>query len=241
MLNQLLRSLLFSLGMLVSTGIVASLVVLCFFLPFSQRYRLTQYWSRFNIWWLRVTCRIDYQLSGAEHIPDRPVIVMAKHQSTWETLFLNHYLPPMSWVVKRELLWLPFFGWALALVRPIAIDRQSGASAVKQVIRQGIKYLQQGQWVLIFPEGTRVAPGVRKRYGMGGAVLAAHSGCPILPVAHNAGECWPRGVFLKRPGSIRVVFGPPITSEGRSPQELNRQVEEWIEGAMVRLGTDSAP
>ena len=241
MLNQLLRSLLFSLGMLASTGIVASLVVLCFFLPFSQRYRLTQYWSRFNIWWLRVTCRIDYQLSGAEHIPDRPVIVMAKHQSTWETLFLNHYLPPMSWVVKRELLWLPFFGWALALLRPIAINRQSGASAVKQVIRQGIQSLRQGQWVLIFPEGTRVAPGVRKRYGMGGAVLAAHSGCPILPVAHNAGECWPRGVFLKRPGSIRVVFGPPITSEGRSPQELNRQVEEWIEGAMVRLGTDSAP
>ncbi len=240
-LNLLSRSLLFSLGMLVSTGMVASLVVLGFFLPFHRRYRLTQYWSRFNLWWLRATCRIDHRLTGAEHIPNRTVIVMAKHQSTWETLFLNQYLPPIAWVVKRELLWLPFFGWALALLRPIAINRQSGASAVKQVIRQGVEHLRQGQWVLIFPEGTRVAPGVRKRYGMGGAALAAHSGYPILPVAHNAGECWPRGVFLKRPGTIRVAFGPLIASEGRSPQELNRQVEEWIEGAMTRLGMDAAP
>ncbi|MDS4029734.1 MAG: lysophospholipid acyltransferase family protein [Candidatus Contendobacter sp.] len=240
-LNLLLRSLLFSCGMLASTGIVASLMVLCFFLPFRQRYRLSQCWSCFSLWWLRATCRIDHRLSGVEHIPDQTVIVMAKHQSTWETLFFHQYLPPLTWVVKRELLWLPFFGWALALLRPIAINRQSGASAVKQVIRQGIDHLRRGQWMLIFPEGTRVAPGVRKRYGMGGAALAAHSGYPILPVAHNAGECWPRGVFLKRPGTIQVAFGPLIHSEGRSPQELGQQVEEWIEGAMTRLGKDSAP
>ncbi len=235
------RSLLFSLGMLISTGMVASLVVLCGFLPFHRRYRLSQYWSRFNLWWLRVTCRIDYQVSGGEHVPNQPVIVMAKHQSTWETLFLNQHLPPVAWVIKRELLWFPFFGWALALLRPIAINRQSGASAVKQVIRQGIEHLRQGQWIVIFPEGTRVAPGVRQRYGMGGAVLAAHSGCPILPVAHNAGEFWPRGGFIKRPGVIRVTFGPLIASEGRSPQELSRQVEAWIEGAMMRLGANPAP
>ncbi len=240
-LNLSLRSLLFSGGMLASTGIVASLMVLGCFLPFRQRYRLSQCWSRFNLWWLRATCRIDHRLSGVEHIPDQTVIVMAKHQSTWETLFFHQYLPPLTWVVKRELLWLPFFGWALALLRPIAINRQSGASAVKQVIRQGVDHLRQGQWVLIFPEGTRVAPGVRKRYGMGGAALAVHSGYPVLPVAHNAGECWPRGVFLKRPGAIRVAFGPLIASEGRSPQELNQQVEAWIEDAMTRLGVDSAP
>ncbi|MFO1422931.1 MAG: lysophospholipid acyltransferase family protein [Candidatus Competibacteraceae bacterium] len=240
-LNLLLRSLLFSGGMLASTGVVASLMVLCFFLPFRQRYRLSQCWSRFNLWWLRATCRIDHRLSGVEHIPDQTVIVMAKHQSTWETMFFHQYLPPLTWVVKRELLWLPFFGWALALLRPIAINRQSGASAVKQVIRQGIDHLRRGQWMLIFPEGTRVAPGVRKRYGMGGAALAAHSGYPILPVAHNAGQCWPRGVFLKRPGTIQVAFGPLIASEGRSPQELNQQVEEWIEDAMTRLDVDSAP
>lgn len=235
------RSLLFSLGLWLSLGIVGSMVVLSFPLPFIRRYRISQYWTRFNIWWLRITCRIDYRVSGAEHIPDCPVVVMAKHQSTWETLFLHQYLPPLAWVIKRELLWLPFFGWALALLRPIAIDRQSGPSAVKQVIRQGVEHLRQGQWVLIFPEGTRVASGVRKRYGMGGAALATHAGCPILPVAHNAGEFWPRGVFLKRPGVIRVAFGPLIASAGCPPQELNRQVEEWIEGAMTRLGADSAP
>ena len=235
------RSLLFSIGLWLSVGVVGSMVALSFPLPFLRRYRISQYWTRFNIWWLRTTCRIDYQVSGAEHIPDYPVIVMAKHQSTWETLFLHQYLPPVAWVIKRELLWLPFFGWALALLRPIAIDRQSGASAVKQVIRQGIEHLRQGQWVLIFPEGTRTAPGMRKRYGLGGAVLAVRTGCPILPVAHNAGEFWPRGVFLKRPGVIHVKFGPLIASADRSPHELTQQVEEWIEGAMMRLGADLEP
>jgi 1-acyl-sn-glycerol-3-phosphate acyltransferase len=234
-LGLLPRSLLFSLGLLVSIGICAPLVVLGFFLPFVHRYRISQLWTGFNIWWLRVTCRIDYQLSGTEHIPDRPVIVMAKHQSTWETLFLQQYLPPMAWVVKRELLWLPFFGWALALLRPIAINRRAGASAVKQVIRQGVEHLRRGQWVLIFPEGTRTSPGVRKRYGLGGAVLATHSGYPVLPVALNAGEFWPRGGFLKRPGTVRVVFGPLMESVGRSPQELNQQVEGWIEGVMAQI------
>ncbi len=234
----LLRSLLFSVGMIASTGGVALLVVVGFFLPFVQRYRLSKLWSRFNIWWLRVTCRIDYQLSGVEHIPDspdQPVVVMAKHQSTWETMFLHQYLPPMAWVIKRELLWLPFFGWAMALLRPIAINRQAGASSVKQLIRQGVEHLRAGQWVLIFPEGTRVAPGVRQRYGTGGAVLAARSGCAILPVALNAGEFWPRRGFIKRPGTIQVAFGPLLESSGRSPQELTRQVEEWIEGAMTRI------
>jgi 1-acyl-sn-glycerol-3-phosphate acyltransferase len=145
-------------------------------------------------------------------------------------------LQPTAWVVKRELLWLPFFGWALKLLRPIAIDRRAGSSAVKQVIRQGIEHLRRGQWILIFPEGTRTAPGVRKRYGMGGAVLAARSRYPILPVAHNAGEFWPRRGFLKRPGTVQVVFGPLIASEGRSPQELNWMTETWIETTMTRIG-----
>jgi len=231
------RSLLFAVGMIAATGVVALVLALNFAQPFPRRYRVSRYWSQFNLWWLRVTCRIDYQISGAEHIPDRPVIVMAKHQSTWETLFLHQYLPPVAWVIKRELLWLPFFGWGLALLRPIAINRQAGASAVKQVIRQGVEHLRQGQWVLIFPEGTRVAPGIRKRYGMGGAVLAAHSGYPILPVALNAGEFWPRGCFLKRPGTVRVAFGPLIDSEGRSAHELNQQVEHWIETTMQVIST----
>jgi len=236
-LNLLLRSLLFSLGMIISTSIVSSLVVLSFLLPFTWRYRLSKAWSHFNTWWLRITCRIDYQINGVEHIPDRPVVVMAKHQSTWETLFLHKYLPPIAWVVKRELLWIPFFGWALALLRPIAINRQASASAVKQVIRQGAEHLNQGQWVLVFPEGTRVAPGVRQRYGMGGAMLAGRGGCPILPVALNSGEFWPRGGFIKYPGTIQVVFGPLIESTDCSPRDLTQQVEDWIEKTMEQIST----
>ncbi|MFO1371360.1 MAG: lysophospholipid acyltransferase family protein [Candidatus Competibacteraceae bacterium] len=230
-----LRSLGFSIGMILSVSVIASLVVLSAPLPFTFRYRLSQYWTRFSIWWLRITCGISYQLSGAEHIPDRPVIVMAKHQSTWETLFLHQLLPPLAWVVKRELLWVPFFGWALVALRSIAINRQAGASAVKQLLRQGVSHLRRGQWVLIFPEGTRTAPGVRKRYGMGGAMLAAYSGYPILPVAHNAGEFWPRGGFLKRPGTVQVVFGPLIISDNRKPQELIQQVEDWIEDTVTHI------
>ena len=237
---QWLCSLAFAIGMMLS-GMIASLIMLLCPAPFSRRYRISQYWSQFTLWWLRVTCRIDYQLSGVENIPSQPVIVMAKHQSTWETLFLHYYLPPVAWVLKRELLWLPFFGWALARLRPIAINRRTGASAVKQVIRQGVNHLQQGQWVVIFPEGTRVLPGVRQRYGMGGAVLATHSGCPILPVALNAGECWPRGQFFKQPGTVQVVFGPLLVSEGCSPQALGRQVEAWIENEMVRISSVPEP
>lgn len=236
-MNLFLRSLLFSTGMIVSVAIIGLAVVLCFPLPFIYRYRISQLWTKFNIWWLRVTCGIGYRLSGVEHIPERPAIVMAKHQSTWETLFLHQYLPPLAWVVKRELLWLPLFGWALALLQPIAINRRTGASAAKQVIRKGVEHLRQGQWVLIFPEGTRTAPGARTRYGMGGAVLAAHSGYPVLPVALNAGEFWPRRGFLKRPGTVDVVFGPLIDSVGPSPQELNRQVEDWIESTMTQIST----
>ena len=237
-LGLLLRSLLFSIGMIAATCIVASLVLLCWFLPFTWRYQLAKLWSGFNLWWLRITCRIDYRLSGVEHIPtstDQPIIVMAKHQSTWETMFLQRYLPPVAWVIKRELLWVPFFGWAIALLRPVAINRQAGASSVKQVIRRGVEHLRQGQWVVIFPEGTRVAPGTRQRYGLGGAVQATHSGCPILPVALNAGQFWPRGGFIKHPGTIQVVFGSLLESKGRSPQELTRQVEEWIENTMTHI------
>lgn len=232
-----LRSLLFSIGMLISIVIGGLLVVMLFMLPFTYRYRLTQFWARFNIWWLRVTCGTTYQLHGVEHVPKQPVVVMSKHQSAWETLFFHQYFPPLAWVLKRELLWLPIFGWALALLRPIAINRDIGRSAVKQVIRKGREHLRQGQWVLIFPEGTRVSPGVRKPYRMGGAVLAAQSGYPVLPVALNAGEFWPRRSFLKRPGTIQVVFGPLIQSVGLSPQALNQRVEDWIETTMTQISS----
>lgn len=229
------RALLFSIGMVFSTTLWGPVVLLTFPLPFVYRYRTTQQWSRFILWWLRVICRVKHEIQGIEHIPDHPVIVMSKHQSTWETIFFHYYLPPVAWVLKRELLWIPFFGWALFSLRPIAIDRQAGISSVKQVIRQGQEHLQQGQWVVIFPEGTRTAPGTRKRYGMGGAVLAAQSGYPVLPVALNAGEYWARKSFIKYPGTIQVVFGSLIESKNRSPQEIIAQVEDWIEATMIQM------
>jgi 1-acyl-sn-glycerol-3-phosphate acyltransferase len=229
------RSLLFSIGMTLSTLIVVPLVMLSFPFPFEQRYRVSQRWSRFNMWWLKKTCGIDCQISGLEHLPTGPTIVIAKHQSAWETMFLQQLLPPLVWVVKRELLWVPFFGWALAILNPISINRAAANAAIKQVLRQGREQVSKGRWVLIFPEGTRTAPGVRGHYGVGGAMLAAYTGCPILPVAHNAGEFWPRRGFLKRPGTIQLVFGPLVESTGRKAKELNALVEEWIEGTMQRI------
>ncbi len=215
---------------------MALVVLMTLPLPFQQRYRVAQWWTRFNIAWLKLTCRIDYKIEGEENLPNHPVIVLAKHQSAWETLFLQQYLPPLAWVVKRELLWIPFFGWAFALLRPIAIDRKSTSSSLKQIMNEGIERLRQGQWVLLFPEGTRTAPGERRRYLSGGAKLAASSGFAVLPIAHNSGEYWPRRGFIKRPGTIRLVIGPIIESAGCSAQEINEQVETWIENTMVEIG-----
>lgn len=221
--------------MLLSTLLWGPVVVLSFPLPFKARYRVSQQWSRFNIWWLTKTCGIDYSLSGLEHLPAHPVIVLAKHQSTWETLFLHQFLPPLAWVVKRELFWIPFFGWAFAQLRPIAINRKEGKTAIKQVLRQGQERLNNGQWVLLFPEGTRTAPGARGEYHSGGALLAIRSGYAVLPIAHNAGKHWPRHGFLKYPGTIRVEFGRLIESKGRSLKDLNTKVEKWIEDTTAKL------
>jgi len=230
-----LRSLGFAVGTILLLVIGSLAVLLAFPLSFERRYHISQPWNGFVIWWLRKTCKIDYRLSGLEHIPPGPTIVVAKHQSAWETIFLQQFLPPLAWVVKRELLWIPFFGWALALLHPIAIDRKATTFALKQVIRQGQERLAQGQWVLIFPEGTRTAPGSRQPYAASGALLAVNTGYPILPIAHNAGELWPRRGFFKYPGTIDLVFGPLITPSGRPAKVLNALVEQWIESTMQRI------
>ena len=230
-----LRSLLFSIGMIITTAIIGPLVIIAFPLKFEIRYAITKVWTRFNIWWLKTTCGIDYEIQGLENVPNEAVIVLAKHQSTWETLFLHQLLPPLTWVVKRELVYMPIFGWALALLQPIAINRQSSKVAIKQILSQGKHYLDLGRWVLLFPEGTRTAPGQRQRYRLGGARLAAYSHYPVLPVAHNAGEFWPRRGFIKRPGTITVVFGPLIASRDRSPEDINAEAEAWIENTMLQI------
>ena len=232
-----LRALAFWLVFATTTVITAVLVLLMFPLKLRQRQRFVTWWVGFILWWLEVTCQLRYKISGQENIPVGPAIVFAKHQSTWETLALQHIFPSQIWVAKRELLWIPFFGWGLALMKPIAIKRGTGRAAVMQLIRQGKERLKEGLWVIIFPEGTRVPPGQKGRYRIGGAVLAEHSGYPVIPVAHNAGEFWPRHSFIKRSGIIQVHIGRTISPVGKSAQEIMHVAESWIESVMANITT----
>lgn len=230
------RAFLFWLGFGPSVPVWAIPLVFLFPLPHSWRYRWVQSWCRFNLWWLKVSCGLDRHIDGLDNIPDdRPVIVMSKHQSTWETIALQTFLPPVVFVLKRELLRIPFFGWGLAAMRSIAIDRGSGRRAVQELVEQGRERLDDGIGVVVFPEGTRTAPGQHRRYRLGGAVLASETGYPILPVAHNSGEFWPRHSWFKWPGTIQLVVGPVIESAGRSPEEILQQAETWIEAEVLRI------
>lgn len=232
-----LRSAFFYLGLLLATILIVTFSPLLF--PFSQkaRSRYISIWAFFIIWWLKVTCNLGFLVEGRENIPGGNALILAKHQSAWETIVLQTIFPPQTWVLKRELLWLPIFGWGLALTRPIAIDRAAGKKALRQVINQGINRLQRGLWVVIFPEGTRTAPGQRQRYAIGGAMLAEKSGYPVVPVCHNAGEFWPKQGFTKKPGVITLVIGEPFSPAGMKAGEINARVEEWIESTYQRITT----
>ncbi len=221
--------------MWLTVTVYAPLSLLTAVLPFPRRYRLISRWARWQMFLLKHICGLDYRVDGLEHLPAGAAVILAKHQSAWETIAFQQIFPPQTWVLKRELMWIPLFGWALALLRPIAIDRGAGRVAIEQVIEQGRERLQSGIWVVVFPEGTRMAPGTRRRYGIGGAALAAESGYPVVPVAHNAGSFWPRRGFLKRPGMIRVVIGPVINPRGKTAEDIRRLAEEWIEGKMPDL------
>ncbi|MHB8759198.1 MAG: lysophospholipid acyltransferase family protein [Thiobacillus sp.] len=232
---SLVRSLVFAVLQTALT-VLFSLVALLSF-PFSAyaRYRLITGYNHTVIWLARWVLGIRYVVEGREHLPAQPAVILAKHQSAWETVAFLFLFPPVSPVIKQELLKVPFFGWAFRMLSPIAIDRAAGREALKQIVRQGKDKLAQGFWVLVFPEGTRVAPGEKGRYGIGGAWLAAESGAPVVPVAHNAGEVWPKNAFVKRPGTITVRIGPAIDSREKSAAELTRAVEAWIEAEMGRL------
>ncbi len=230
-----LRSLIFSVGWLVSTVFFGATTMFTIVLPFRYRYAYVGQFARFNLWMLKVVCGLRYRVCGREHLSAGPAIIFCKHQSIWETLVLQRLFPPLVWVLKRELLWLPFFGWGLAAMRPIAINRGAGRRAITQVVDQGCARLKDGQWVVIFPEGTRVPYGQRARYKQGGALLARHSGAPIVPVAHNAGAFWPKGTFFKRPGTIDVVIGPRIHAQKRSAAEILAEAEDWIESTVSQL------
>ena len=232
-----LRSLLFHVG-LISSSLIYGLIVPLLIWPLSheRRYRILTQWGRFNIWWLRVTCGVHYRVRGLEHVDtSRPHVVMSKHQSAWETLAFVSIFPRQTWVLKRELMRIPLFGWTLAMLNPVPIDRGAGRQALEGLLREGKKRLDQGLWVIVFPEGTRVNPGEKGRYRQGGAQLAARGGYPVLPVALNSGTYWPRRGILRHPGTIEVSVGPPIETQGRSAAEVLAQTEDWIESEMAQL------
>ena len=224
-----LRSGLFALAQLLVTPPYALVALATFPLPRMWRYRVISGWSRLNVWLARAILGIDWRVEGREHLPDRPAVILAKHQSAWETMAFQLIFPPQVHVLKRELLWIPFFGWGLALMSPIAIDRSRGARALRAIARRGRERLAQGFWVVVFPEGTRVRPGERRAYQLGGAWLATAAGAPVVPVAHNAGLYWPRHAFLKRPGTITVRIGPSIDAASRDAKAVNQLAETWIE------------
>ncbi|HEY0722324.1 MAG TPA: lysophospholipid acyltransferase family protein [Gammaproteobacteria bacterium] len=234
-----LRSVLFYLGMTVITLLHNALIPFTYLVPIShhQRYAYLVLWSRVVMVWLRLCCGLTYRVIGTENIPAGPAIILAKHQSAWETIALQQIFPPQTWVLKRELFYIPFFGWALRATKPVAINRGSTKEALRQVLQQGKQRLDEGLWMVIFPEGTRTLPGTRGRYAVGGALLAERSRYPVVPVAHNAGEFWKASGFLKYPGEITVVIGPVIDSTQFKAGEINHQVEQWIEATMDRITT----
>jgi 1-acyl-sn-glycerol-3-phosphate acyltransferase len=230
-----LRSLAFLIAQILVTPPYSIVALATFPLPRLARYRVISGWSHAMVWLAKHILGIDYRVLGRENLPKNPAVILSKHQSTWETLAFQVIFPPQVLVLKRELLWIPFFGWGLALTSPIAIDRSSGVQALKRMAELGRERLAQGFWIAIFPEGTRVQPGRKGKYHPGGAWLAVHCGAPVVPVAHNAGLLWGRKAFLKRPGTVTVEIGAPIDVRAHTPESLNAAVEEWIEGRMLAL------
>lgn len=231
-----IRSLFFQIGFTLSTILYAPIALMSFPFSFTQRYRFINLWSRFNIWWLKVTCKINYEIDGLENIDNnRTCIVMANHQSAWETLALSKHLPPLVWIIKKELLFIPFFGWGLALLKPIALQRKKAKASIQQLVEQGQKRLDSGYWVLVFPEGTRVSILSEQPYKRGGMILAEKTAYPILPIAHNSGHFWINNSFFKKPGTIKVSIGPIIETQGKSEKEILQTLESWLRAEVKRL------
>ncbi|MHB1566819.1 MAG: lysophospholipid acyltransferase family protein [Acidiferrobacter sp.] len=234
-MKAILRATAFQVGFVLSVIAWAPVTLALFWLPPIPRYRVISQWGRFTIWWLQITCGLTYTVAGLDNIPKKPCVIVSKHQSTWETLAYQHLFPPHVWVLKRELLWIPLLGWGMALSEPIAIVRSRRGPALDQVIEQGRQRLASGRYVIIFPEGTRMPPGEHGRFRLGGARLAHAAGCPLLPVAHNAGCYWRRREFIKHPGVITVEIGPALDTGGSTAAAVNARAEDWIRTTTARL------
>lgn len=212
------------------------MLLLCPIVSYSGISRVAKYWGKSNLYFLQVICNLRFRVSGMENLSAGPRIVLCKHQSTWETIALRAILPvEQTWVLKNQLIKIPLFGWALRCFDPIAINRSAGRRAIIALLKDGRKWLDLGRWVVIFPEGTRVLPGQRATYNLGGAFLAERTGYKVIPIAHNAGEFWSRRSFSKVPGTIELVIGREIVPDGMSAVEINKAVEDWIEATVASL------
>ena len=214
--------------MILTVPIIIGPALFLYPLPFHTRFRVMSKWSLFALWFLKLVCNLRYEVVNPENIPEGPVIIFSKHQSAWETLALQQIFPPFVWVLKKELMWIPIFGWALAVLESVAIDRKSGKKVIDQIVEQGKERLDSGKGIIIFPEGTRVAPGEKKKFGLGGAILAERTQYPVVLVAHNAGYYWPRRSITKKPGVIKIVIGPTIDTKGKTANEIRDIAEKWI-------------
>ncbi len=233
------RSLLFTSLLFVTTMAFGVVVLLSALLPLSieQRYVIPRGWGLFECWLAKVVCGMNYVVEGRDNLPDVPFISLWKHSTAWETMAQMFVVPTAAWLLKREVLWIPIVGWAVGTYKPIAINRSAGHSAVNQVVKQGRERLAAGMGVVVYPEGTRVAPGQTRKYGVSGALLAIEAGAPVVPIAHNSGYFWPRRSLLKKAGTIYVVIGKPIDPTGLDAREINRRAQEWIEATIAEIVT----
>jgi len=236
---QWVRSLLFTSLLFVTTMAFGVVVLLSALLPLSieQRYVIPRYWGLFECWLAKAVCGMNYVVEGRENLPSQPFVSLWKHSTAWETMAQMFVVPPASWLLKREVLWIPIVGWAVGTYKPIAINRSAGHSAVNQVVKQGRERLAAGMGVVVYPEGTRVAPGQTRKYGVSGALLAIEARVPVVPIAHNSGYFWPRRSLLKKAGTIYVVIGKPIDPTGLDAREINRRAQEWIEATIAEIVT----
>ena len=233
----LLRSMLYTTLLILVTLVFGVIVLASALLPLTieQRYVIPRTWGRFLTWLAGAICGLRYVVDGQQNLPDKPFISLWKHSSAWETMAQMFVVPTASWLLKREVIWIPVIGWAVSTYKPIAINRSAGHSAVNQVVRQGRERLAAGMGVIVYPEGTRVAPGQTRKYGISGALLATETGTLVVPIAHNAGHFWRRRSILKKPGLIRVVIGPPIDPKGLTAREVNERAQQWIEAKIAEI------
>jgi len=233
--NYIGSTLLF-VGIFTTATMVGILLILGLLTTFKIRWKIGHAWCAIISWMTRVFCGLTYEVEGMENFdPNQPAVILSNHQSAWETLALRYILPPHSVVIKRELLYLPIWGWSLLTLKSIVINRKNQRGSLRDLLEQGSRYLNEGLWVLIFPEGTRAPAREVLKFNIGGAMLAHKAGFPVVPVAHNAGDFWPRYSFFKYPGVIKLKIGPVIETQGRKASEINADAEKWIAEALKNM------